>query len=68
MFVSIAVIEAVYEVMGKEVKPDYDRLIDAVFHKWFGTSLLHYSNITLLEIETMRKIFKEEKLYYDFLR
>ena len=68
LFVSIAVIEAVYEVMGKEVKPDYDRLIDAVFHKWFGTSLLHYSNITLLEIETMRKIFKEEKLYYDFLR
>ena len=68
LFVSIAVIEAVYEAMGKETKPDYDKIIDAVFHKWFGSSLLHQSNITLLEVEAMRKIFKEEKLYYDFLR
>ena len=69
LYLSIAVIEAVYEFMGKEEKPDYDKVIDAVFHRWFaGSMMLHSSNITLLEVEAMRKVFKEEKLYYDFLR
>jgi len=68
LYLSIAVIEAVYEMMGKEEKTDYDKLIDAVFYKWFGNKLMHYCDISLLEIEAMRKIFKEEKLYYDFLR
>lgn len=47
---------------------DYDYIIDNVFHRFSETDAFAQCDITLKEIKTMHSIFKEEKLYYDFLR
>lgn len=47
---------------------DYDKLIQAVFKKKAESGLFNYSMISLGELEEMKKILSEEKLYYDFLR
>ena len=52
----------------KEVQIDYEKLIPAVFKKKEESGIIKYSNITLRELEEMKKILLEEKLYYDFLR
>ena len=52
----------------KEVQIDYEKLIPAVFKKKEESGIIKHSNITLRELEEMKKILLEEKLYYDFLR
>lgn len=47
---------------------DYDQIIDTVFKKKLETAALKECSITMEEISRMKNIFKEEKLYYDFLR
>lgn len=47
---------------------NYDYIIDNVFKHFEETSAFGNCSITMKEISTMRSIFKEEKLYYDFLR
>ena len=47
---------------------DYAQLIDTVFRKKLETDELWGSEISLAQIHDMKKIFVEEKLYYDFLR
>ena len=47
---------------------DYAQLIETVFRKKLETDELWGSEITLAQINEMKKIFVEEKLYYDFLR
>ncbi len=47
---------------------DYAQLIETVFRKKLETDELWGSEITLSQINEMKKIFVEEKLYYDFLR
>lgn len=48
---------------------DYEQIVDAVFRKKIVESNDLWNNdITLAELQEMRKIFIEEKLYYDFLR
>lgn len=47
---------------------DYDQIIDTVFRKKLETPALQECRISMDEISRMKKIFKEEKLYYDFLR
>lgn len=47
---------------------DYAQLIDTVFQKKLETDELWGSEITLSQVHEMKKIFVEEKLYYDFLR
>ncbi|MBE5883184.1 MAG: hypothetical protein E7291_01990 [Lachnospiraceae bacterium] len=47
---------------------DYEQVIDAVFKKFYDAGTFHNCDITMRELKTMQKIFKEEKLYYDFLR
>lgn len=47
---------------------DYDVIIEAVFKRLADAGTFNKSNITMKELCTMRQIFKEEKLYYDFLR
>lgn len=49
-------------------KIDYEQVIDAVFKKFHDAGTFKKCNITMQELNTMQKIFKEEKLYYDFLR
>lgn len=53
---------------GSGGTPDYERIVDAVFRKKLETGILQHCDITMGEITQMKKIFKEEKLYYDFLR
>lgn len=48
--------------------PGYEQIIDAVFKKVQDSGMLRECNITMQELTLLRKIFKEEKLYYDFLR
>lgn len=47
---------------------DYAQLIDTVFQKKLETDELWWNEISLTQIREMKKIFVEEKLYYDFLR
>ncbi len=52
----------------KDVKIDYDKLIDDLFDKKEKEGKLIEYDITFREYDQMRKILKKEKLYYDFLR
>lgn len=52
----------------KDVKIDYDQMIDKIFDKKEADGELKNYNITYREYDQMRKILKKEKLYYDFLR
>ena len=47
---------------------DYRQLIDTVFKKKLETDELWGNEISLAQLCEMKKIFVEEKLYYDFLR
>lgn len=47
---------------------DYVQLIETVFQKKLETDELWCNEISLCQIREMKKIFIEEKLYYDFLR
>ena len=47
---------------------NYDYIIDNVFKRFTELDTFGNCDITLQEIKTMKNIFKEEKLYYDFLR
>ena len=47
---------------------DYPKLISAIFKKKLESGIIDYSNISFEEIQEMKKILVEEKLYYDFLR
>ncbi len=47
---------------------DFDHVIDMVFKKLWEDGTLNGCNITVQEFRAMQRIFKEEKLYYDFLR
>lgn len=52
----------------KNVELDYPRLIQAIFKKKIESGIIDYSDISFGDIQTMKKILVEEKLYYDFLR
>lgn len=47
---------------------DYKQIIDNVFNRKLETGALSESDISIAQIREMRKIFKAEQLYYDFLR
>ncbi len=49
-------------------KVDYDAVIDAIFKKLLEDGSFDHTKLSVAEIRTIQKIFKEEKLYYDFLR
>ena len=54
--------------VSKERELDYDKVIDSVFKIKLDSGVLSQCLISMKEITQMKKIFKEEKLYYDFLR
>ncbi|MDE7113871.1 MAG: HD domain-containing protein [Acetatifactor sp.] len=64
------VISAVLRLLEEtqEGKADYDRVIDEIFESYRDKNTFRQCDITVKELYTMHKIFKEEKLYYDFLR
>jgi hypothetical protein len=47
---------------------DYDKVIDAIFKTILEGSALKECSISMGELTDMKNAFKEEKLYYDFLR
>ncbi len=67
---SDTVISSIHYLFSKDktAQLDYEKLIQAVFKKKEESGLIKYSQITLQELEEMKKILTEEKLYYDFLR
>ena len=67
---SEAVLGAVLLALENESgdKADFDRIIDMLFLKLFDDGDFNGCNITVQELRAMQRIFKEEKLYYDFLR
>ncbi len=52
----------------KEAKPDYRKIVSEVFKRFEDRHSFWESDLTLRELHTMEQIFKEEQLYYDFLR
>ena len=52
----------------KDIKIEYDQLIDSVLDKKIGEGQLKDFDVTFREFDEIRKILKKEKLYYDFLR
>lgn len=47
---------------------DHDKVIDHIFQRYYETGKFFQCDISVRELQMMRRIFKEEKLYYDFLR
>lgn len=68
LIMSNAVISTILYFLARKQEMDYDQIIDAVFKKKLETKILNDCDITMAEITAMQKLFKEEKLYYDFLR
>ena len=52
----------------KDIKIDYDKLIDSVLEKKMSEGKLKDFDVTFREFDEIGKILKKEKLYYDFLR
>lgn len=70
LMIADTVISSISYLFSKDSKAqiDYEKLIQAVFKKKFESGLFQYSMISLGELEEMKKILTEERLYYDFLR
>lgn len=47
---------------------DYEKIIETIFKNKMSSEKLWKSDMSLGQLREMRKIFSEEKLYYDFLR
>lgn len=53
---------------GSEAAIDHEKVVDTVFQKVLLDECIIHCPISLAELNEAKKIFKEEKLYYDFLR
>lgn len=64
------IVSSILYLFAKNPKAElnYKQLIDAVFQTKLETGELWENEISLAQIHEMKKIFVEEKLYYDFLR
>lgn len=67
---SDAIVSAVSYLLehGGAKQPDYDRVISTVFQKLLEEGTFDGCDLSMRELKQMIKIFREEKLYYDFLR
>jgi len=65
-----AVVSSILFLMAndREAKLDYDKIIDTVFEKKQESDIFKDCQLSIGELNRMKKMFKEEKLYYDFLR
>lgn len=68
LILSDAVTAAIIHLLAadKTRNLDYDKIIDSVFKIKLDSGVLSQCLISMKEITQMKKIFKEEKLYYDF--
>lgn len=67
---SNAIVSTVMYMIAKnqDKNIDFEQVVEAVFKRLYDSETIKDSDITMRELKTMKKIFKEEKLYYDFLR
>jgi len=67
---SDTVVSSILYLFSKDTKAelDYNHVIETIFKKKIDSGILKECSITFEEIEIMKTIFKQEKLYYDFLR
>ena len=65
-----AVISSVLQLFARDpkIQIDYDILIEKIFKEKTKDFCLSECSITMGELTSMKNTFKEEKLYYDFLR
>lgn len=52
---------------GSDKQVGIEKIIDAIFKKLIEDGSFDHCHITMEELRIMQRIFKEEKLYYDFL-
>lgn len=64
------IVTTILEAFKKDPKAElnYKQIIDTVFNKKMEAGALAESDISIAQMREMRKIFKAEQLYYDFLR
>lgn len=64
------IVTTILDAFKKDPKAelDYKQIIDSVFNKKMENGTLSESDISIAQMREMRKIFKAEQLYYDFLR
>lgn len=64
------VISSIHYLFSKEPKAelDYQKIINTIFKKKLESGMINYSGASFGELQEMKKILVEEKLYYDFLR
>lgn len=64
------IVTSIFQLFAKDPKAelDYEKIIDTIFTNKLESGELWNSDISIAEIRKMKKIFGEEKLYYDFLR
>ena len=66
--VVVAVIAMFEKNPDMNTEEQIEKLIDAAFLRYEKAGVFSYSNLTFNDLNNMKTIFKEEKLYYDFLR
>ncbi len=57
-----------YFSQNKEAPLDYSKLIQTIFKNQMESGVLNQSEITLGDLEKMKAILLNERLYYDFIR
>lgn len=70
LLISDTIISSISYLFSKDANAslDYEKLIQAVFKKKLESGILNHNALSLGEVEEIKKILMEEKLYYDFLR
>ena len=69
LIMSEAVISSILHLLHEkpDTNLDYNQVIETVFKAKMQTSKFNNCELTIEELNNMKFIFKEEKLYYDFL-
>ncbi|MCM1045423.1 MAG: hypothetical protein NC417_07920 [Candidatus Gastranaerophilales bacterium] len=64
------VVNKVQQVFREDpsAQPDYRRMIDEIFAAFEAQKSFYESNLTIRDLDIMHKTFRQENLYYDFLR
>lgn len=67
---SDTIISSVNYLFSKDpqIQLDYPKMIEGIFKKRIESGMIDHSDLTFGELQEMKNILVEEKLYYDFLR
>lgn len=70
VYFSDAVVSSIMYLFKKDPKMeiDYEQVIDTIFDKKMESGILNQCELTIMDFVRMKTVFREEKLYYDFLR